>query len=131
MNKEFTFTLKSLRFDENYNPSESTRITTNFANLARGEKRQENLRNALVMIDNRFNSLAHWDNPKSDRYAVELDIISVELKIESEGNSFPVIEILKTNIVKKKPNKRIEAIEGITSLPTCEIVTLAYCCQNI
>ena len=67
MNNAFTFTLKSLRFDENYNPSENTRITTNFANLARGEKRQDNLRNALVMIDNRFNSLANWDNPKGDR----------------------------------------------------------------
>ena len=70
MNKEFTFTIKSISFDENYNPSENTRITTNFANLARGEKRQDNLRNTLVMIDNRFNSLAHWDNPKADRYSV-------------------------------------------------------------
>ncbi|MES4615372.1 MAG: DUF1852 domain-containing protein [Ewingella sp.] len=112
MNNNFTFTTKSLRFDENYNPSTSTRITTNFANLARGEKRQENLHNALVMIDNRFNSLANWDNPKSDRYTVELDIISVELKIESAGTSFPVIEILKTNIVDKKTNERIEGIVG-------------------
>ena len=42
MNKDFTFTIKSTLFDENYNPSESTRITTNFANLARGKNRQEN-----------------------------------------------------------------------------------------
>lgn len=114
MNKEFAFTVKSIRFDEDYNPSESTRITTNFANLARGEKRQENLRNALVMIDNRFNSLAHWDNPKGDRYCVELEIVSVELKIDAEGNSdtFPVIEILKTNIVDKKTNERINGIVG-------------------
>ena len=114
MNNAFTFTVKSLRFDENYNPSGNTRITTNFANLARGEKRQENLRNALVMIDNRFNSLAHWDNPKSDRYAVELEIISAELNLGTEGNrsTFPVIEILKTNIVDKKTNQRIEGIVG-------------------
>ena len=114
MNKEFTFTLKSIRFDENYNPSESTRITTNFANLARGEKRQENLRNTLVMIDNRFNSLAHWDNPKGDRYSVELEIITVQLNIHIEGkaDSFPVIEILKTNIVDQKTNARIEGIVG-------------------
>ena len=63
MNKEPTFTLKSIRFDENYQPSDSTRITTNFANLARGASRQQNLRNTLRMIDNRFNDLAHWDNP--------------------------------------------------------------------
>ncbi|MBV6817734.1 DUF1852 domain-containing protein [Rahnella sp. PD12R] len=114
MNKEFAFTVKSIRFDEDYNPSESTRITTNFANLARGEKRQENLRNALMMIDNRFNSLAHWDNPKGDRYCVKLEIVSVELKIdaESKNDTFPVIEILKTNIVDKKTNERIDGIVG-------------------
>ncbi|MEQ9941517.1 DUF1852 domain-containing protein [Pectobacterium aroidearum] len=112
MNKNFTFTIKNTCFDENYNPSENTRITTNFANLARGKNRQENLRNALKMIDNRFNSLAHWDNAKSDRYSVELDIISVEVDIEGNGNTFPVIEILKTNIVDKKTNERIEGIVG-------------------
>ncbi|WLS80825.1 DUF1852 domain-containing protein [Erwinia pyri] len=112
MNKEFTFSVKSLAFDENYNPSESTRITTNFANLARGEKRQENLRNALRMIDDRFNSLAHGDNPKGDRYSVELEIISVEMDVEGKGDTFPVIEILKTNIVDKKTNERTEGIVG-------------------
>ena len=63
MNTDFTFTIKSICFDENYQPADNTRITTNFANLARGSSRQENLRNALKMIDNSFNSLAHWDNP--------------------------------------------------------------------
>ena len=81
MNTDFTFSLKSIRFDEHYVPSDSTRLTTNFANLARGESRQQNLRRAMKMIDNRFNDLAHWDNPTGDRYAVELEIISVELDI--------------------------------------------------
>ncbi|MFX6555945.1 putative oxygenase MesX, partial [Acinetobacter baumannii] len=60
MSEDFTFAIKRIRFDENYRPSENTRITTNFANLARGERRQENLRNTLKMIDNRFNDLACW-----------------------------------------------------------------------
>ncbi|MFU9138804.1 DUF1852 domain-containing protein [Erwinia tasmaniensis] len=111
-NNDFTFAIKSINFDENYNPSESTRITTNFANLARGEKRQENLRNALAMIDNRFNTLAHEDNLKGDRYSVELEIVSVEMDVEGKGNTFPVIEILKTNIVDKKTSQRIEGIVG-------------------
>ncbi len=111
---DFTFRLKSIRFDEDYRPSDNTRITTNFANLARGENRQENLRNALRMIDNRFNALAHWDNPKGDRYSVELNIISVEMIIGAEGNNnaFPIIEILKTNIVDRKTNERIQGIVG-------------------
>lgn len=114
MNKEFDFNIKSIRFDEDYQPSENTRITTNFANLARGVNRQENLRNALKMIDNRFNALAHWDNPKGDRYSVEIEIISVEMKLNGEGNknAFPLIEILKTNIIDRVTNERIEGIVG-------------------
>lgn len=114
MNKEFDFNIKSIRFDEDYQPSENTRITTNFANLARGANRQENLRNALKMIDNRFNALAHWDNPKGDRYSVEIEIISVEMNLNGEGNknAFPLIEILKTNIIDHVTNERIEGIVG-------------------
>ena len=114
MSQDFTFSIKSISFDENYQPSDSTRITTNFANLARGASRQENLRNTLRMIDKRFNNLAHWDNPKGDRYAVELEIISVEMNIGVEGGNaaFPLIEILKTNIIDKKNNERIEGIVG-------------------
>ncbi len=114
MNSDFDFKIARISFDEDYHPSESTRITTNFANLARGKNRQENLRNALRMIDNRFNALAYWDNPKGDRYCVELEIISVEMKFRAEGSddSFPLIEILKTNIVDRKTEERIEGIVG-------------------
>ena len=113
MNNAFSFSIKSLRLDEHYNPSDSTRITTNFANLARGEKRQQNLRNALTMINNRFNSLATWDNPNSDRYTVELEIISVGMTINAGSNdSFPVIEILKTTVVDSQTGERIEGIVG-------------------
>ncbi|MBH0021604.1 DUF1852 domain-containing protein [Pseudoalteromonas sp. SWXJ133] len=112
MKKDFTFNIKSVSLDENYHPSTNTRITTNFANLARGEYRKANLRNALNMINNRFNALAHWDNTKGERYAVELEIVSVEIGIEDGGESFPSIEILKTNIVDHKTNKRIQGIVG-------------------
>ncbi|MFG6178523.1 DUF1852 domain-containing protein [Halomonas sp. THAF12] len=114
MNNEFAFTIKSICFDENYRPSDNTRITTNFANLARGESRRENLRNTLKMIDNRFNALAHWDNPKGDRYGVELDIISVEMTIDAARTdaALPLIEILKTNIIDRKTNERIEGVAG-------------------
>ena len=35
MSNELTFSIKRICFDEDYRPSDSTRITTNFANLAR------------------------------------------------------------------------------------------------
>ncbi|MDO6636110.1 DUF1852 domain-containing protein [Pseudoalteromonas carrageenovora] len=112
MSKNLTFNIKSQRLDEHYTPSTNTRITTNFANLARGEHRQSNLRKALNMINNRFNTLANWDNPTADRYSIELEIISVDIGLDENSQSFPSIEILKTNIVDNKTNKCIEGIVG-------------------
>ncbi len=114
MNKNFTFTFTiiNILLDENYQPSDNTRITTNFANLARGESRQQNLGNTLKMIDNSFNALAYWDNPRGDRYSVELEIISVYMDIEGSNQTFPSIEVLKTNIVDHQTNERIEGIVG-------------------
>jgi hypothetical protein len=114
MNNEFTFAIKRLRFDENYRPSQNTRTTTNFANLARGEKRRENLRNALKMIDDRFNALVHWDNPEGARYSVQLDIVSVDMIVgnQHQNETFPAIEVLQTSIVDRKTGKRIEGIVG-------------------
>ena len=112
MSKQFTYSISSIRFDENYHPADSTRLTTNFANLARGEQREENLQKTLTMINNRFNALAHWDNPTADRYSVEVDIISADLDIEGNGDTFPVIETLKTTIVDHKDNTRIDGMIG-------------------
>jgi hypothetical protein len=114
MDQDPTFQLKTIRFDEEYQPSDSTRTTTNFANLARGAQRRENLRNTLRMIDNRFNGLAHWDNPAGDRYSVELHIVSVEIGIDADGgkDAFPLIEMLQTRIVDKRDGRRIDGIVG-------------------
>ena len=114
MTNELTFRIKNISLDENYLPSDTTRITTNFANLARGERRQENLRNALNMINSSFNSLAYWDNPKGERYSVELEIVSVDMSIAEADNSkeFPSIEVLKTTIVDHQTNERIEGMVG-------------------
>ncbi|ASP38723.1 hypothetical protein CHH28_08535 [Bacterioplanes sanyensis] len=112
MSKQFHYHIKRIRFDENYQPSDSTRITTNFANLARGEHRQENLRKALRMIDSRLNALAHWDNPNGERYQIELDIVSVDIDVEGRGDHFPSIEILQTHILDRVAGKRLAGIVG-------------------
>jgi hypothetical protein len=114
MSQKFDFTIRSVPFDEDYVPAENTRITTNFANLARGESRRDNLRKALRMIDNRFNALAQWDNPTGDRYSVELEIVSVELTLgrPGAGDAFPLIEVLKTTIVDRHAGRRIDGIVG-------------------
>lgn len=110
---EFTFSIKSIAFDEDYAPAATTRATTNFANLARGAHRQDNLRKALRMIDNRFNALAHWDNPRADRYALGIEIISVDMHIDGmEAPSFPLIETLNTTIFDHKTGRSIAGMTG-------------------
>jgi hypothetical protein len=114
MANEFTFSITSTPFNEDYAPSESSRATTNFANLARGEHRQQNLRNALTMIDRRFNDLARWDNPTGDRYTVELEIVSVELQFTAGGEDqeFPLLEVLDVQIVDRQTGRRHQGIVG-------------------
>jgi hypothetical protein len=114
MANEFTFSITTTRFDEDYAPSDSSRATTNFANLARGEHRQQNLRSALTMIDRRFNDLAQWDNPTGDRYTVELEIVTVELQFTagSEYQEFPLLEVLDIQIVDLRTGERREGIVG-------------------
>lgn len=114
INSAFTFTINSIAFDENYRPADGTRITTNFANLARGARRQENLRNTLVMIDRRFNALMHCDNPNGDRYSVALNIISVGLTTggSDAGDTFPLIEILHTVVTDRTNNERTDGMVG-------------------
>jgi hypothetical protein len=114
MANEFTFSITTTRFDEDYSPSDSSRITTNFANLARGEGRQRNLHNALAMIDHRFNDLAYWDNPNRDRYTVELEIVSVGLQFTAQGadQEFPLLEILDIQTVDLWPGERSHGIVG-------------------
>ena len=64
------------------------------------------------MVDSRFNALANWDNPKGDRYSLQLEIISVDIDIEGNGEGFPSIEILKTKILDHTTGKHIDGIVG-------------------
>jgi len=110
----FTFTISSVPFDEDYRPADNTRITTNFANLARGESRQQNLRNTLVMIDRRFNALMHWDNPTGDRYTLALTIVSAALTLGdgADDEAFPLIEILHTCVIDRTTGERSDGMVG-------------------
>lgn len=113
MTTDFAYRITTTRFDEDYAPSGTSRITTNFANLARGEHRRQNLRNALTMIDRRFNSLADWDNPTGDRYTVELEIVSVGLRLaESDDQAFPLLEVLDIQILDGVTGRRTHGIVG-------------------
>lgn len=128
MPHELRFEIQHIRFDEHYQPDNHTRLTTNFANLARGEQRQANLTHALYMINQRFNTLAHWDNPRGERYQLELDIITAQLnvadlvsvlppydRLEQHTGSqavLPLIEMLNAMIVDRHTGQRLPGVLG-------------------
>lgn len=111
---DFTYSIRTTRFDEDYSPSAGSRITTNFANLARGAGRRQNLRNALTMIRDRFHDLAEGDHPTPDRYTVELDIVSADLHLDAAegGAGVPLLEMLDVQIVDTATGDRIPGITG-------------------
>ncbi|WP_105565989.1 putative oxygenase MesX [Microbacterium halophytorum] len=117
MATEFTFSIRTTPFDEDYSPAADSRATTNFANLARGDDRRRNLRGVLAMIDGRFNELAAAENPNRDRYHVELEIVSVDLHLTDGASGgttpgFPLIEILDVTILDRATGERIKGISG-------------------
>jgi hypothetical protein len=117
MANDLTFSITRTRFDEDYSPSDTSRVTTNFANLARGEHRQQNLRTALGMIDGRCNDLLSSGDPASsagDRYRVELDIVSVAAHFVDQGSSgeFPLLEMLDVAILDQDTGERHQGILG-------------------
>lgn len=111
---ELSFLLSRTAFDADYIPCQTTRATTNFANLARGERRKQNLQNTLRMMENRFNALAHWDNASADRYGLQIEIISVALRIgeTSDLAALPLIEFLDTTIIDRKQDRRLPGMTG-------------------
>ena len=114
MTTEFAFSISTTRFDADYCPSSGSRATTNFANLARGEGRRQNLVKALTMMDARCNALASADNPTGDRYRVELDIVSADVHLDAAQSDagVPLIEMLDVTIVDRATGERIPGITG-------------------
>lgn len=108
------FEITTTPFDERYRPSATSRSTTNFANLARGEDREENLRAVLAMIDRRFDELTCGDAPPSDRHRVTLEIVSADLCFTADGEDvrFPLVEMLASRVHDRETGADVEGVVG-------------------
>ena len=109
---KLAFQISKIHFNEDYHPSENTRLTTNFANLARGEARAENLRKTLNMINQKFNARANWDNADGNRYSVQLEIVSADIAVAGSDILHPCIEVLQSTILDHKTGQQIAGIVG-------------------
>lgn len=79
-------------FDPSYQPGDGTRLTTNFANLAKEPVgRAARLARVLAGMGRRAGELLG----QTGRYAVAIDIVRVQIRFEDEGGQwFPIAEML-------------------------------------
>lgn len=91
--------LNSTDYDENYAVPSGTRLTTNFANLAKEEiGRSERIKATLAWIHERFHELLGCSHdPK--RYRLRLEVLTIEIRfLECGGDWFPMTEMLRCRI---------------------------------
>ncbi|GAA1999591.1 putative oxygenase MesX [Brevibacterium samyangense] len=110
----FGYRITTTPFDEDYTPAADSRRTTNFANLARGTNRRENLRTALRMMDARLGDLTTESGTRSDRYSLGLEIVTADLLLDADGTgpAFPFVEFLAVTILDRATGERIPGIVG-------------------
>ncbi|MEM1154590.1 MAG: putative oxygenase MesX [Pseudomonadota bacterium] len=94
---KFHLTQEDTVFDSDYLPAAHTRLTTNFANLARGEDRHENLLKYFEIAEQRLNELMLIAGFHG-KYSLKLNIVSAFCAFGNE-QPFPVAEMLEATVV--------------------------------
>ena len=84
-------------FDRDYLPAAHTRLTTNFANLARGDDRHDNLCKYFEITERRLNELMRIAGHTSD-YSILLNIVSA-FCVFGDDKPFPVAEMLEATVL--------------------------------
>jgi hypothetical protein len=97
--------------DENFLPAQSSRLTTNFANLARGPHRQTHLRQVLGDINLRLRELMPLAGYANADYEIDLQILSFFGSFEA-GTPFPLYEMLEATIVDPGTGSRLPGAIG-------------------
>ena len=85
--------------DTGYVPAISSRLTTNYANLAKDPKgRSERIKSVLATINKRF-CLALGEREDAERFQLAIDILTINIRFgDSVSEWFPMTEILSCRI---------------------------------
>lgn len=97
-------------FDRDYLPAAHTRLTTNFANLARGDDRHENLCKYFEITERRLNELMQVAGHRGE-YSIRLNIVSAFCAF-GESKSFPVAEMLEATVVDNASGEELQGSLG-------------------
>lgn len=90
-------------FDASYTPADGTRLTTNFANLAKDPVgRPDRIAGVLDGMGRRAGEMLG----EEDRYAVKIDIARVQIRLELNGGCwFPIAEMLKARLYDRAQDR--------------------------
>ena len=91
--------LSTTRLDASYIPTRSSRLSTNYANLAKDPNgRSQRINSLLASINQRF-SLALGNSDDVGRYQIEIDILTINIRFEDmSAQWFPMTETLSCRI---------------------------------
>lgn len=108
--KALELEILSTPFDSFYQPPEDTRLTTNFANLAKDPfGRQDRISGVLDGMGRRAGELLG----EADRYAVNIDIVRLQIRFEENGGHwFPIAEMLKARLHDRTQNRLLSGLLG-------------------
>ena len=102
MDSDIFFYLKSTPYDSNYAPTNGTRITTNYANLAKDpDTRQKNITSFLKLVNRDLNQILAGDLCVN-RFEIQISILSIIGQIKQFENvidELPFIEVMKAQVI--------------------------------
>ena len=100
-------------FDAAYAPADLTRLTTNFANLAKDPQgRSGRINSTLASINKRFR-LALGEPEEAQHYQLAIDILSISIRLEgSPGEWFPMTETLSCRIHDRRLDRWLPGPTG-------------------
>jgi hypothetical protein len=93
------FNLRKIPYNVDYKPDKLTRITTNYANLARGHSRKDNIKFTFELINTTLNKILTPQSFTNLNYKIDLFINQVIVRFHPNDEWFPLVEMLGANVI--------------------------------
>ncbi len=109
----FQISLTTTPFDAGYAPAPHSRLTTNFANLAKHpDGRAQRIAATLARIERRFHGLLR-EPGDSARYRIGLEILTISIRFPDGPDAwFPMTETLRCRVFDRHEGRELAGLTG-------------------
>jgi Domain of unknown function (DUF1852) len=114
MQNNLHFEIHRATFDTGFVPCLESRLSTNLTNLCKNrETREANIELFYKLVNLRLNEILCSQNQDGNRYKIGLNVLTILTVFRnSNRNTFPISEILESNLSDKLSNKTIKGPIG-------------------